>query len=326
MRAFGVLIAALAALIGLWSPSVSAQSYPARPVHLIVPYPAGGGTDFFARLVGAKMSELIGQPIVVENKPGAATNLGAEFVAKSAPDGYTILLGDVATYAANPSLYKKLPYDPEKDFAPISLTARFLTVLVVNPTKLNISSVAELIEAARKAPVSIDIAHAGVGNPFHLAATLFEQAAGIKLSQVPYRGAGPAVQALVAGEVPLMFVDYATARAHLASGALKALAVAAKTTRPELPGVPPVADAAGLADFEAWPWQGFVAPAKTPAGVIAKLHDTYVAAVSDPVVRQKLVDAGTEPLQSSPQEMADYRRREAAKWAAVIKAGNLQLD
>jgi len=325
MRAFGLLFALIAALTGL-APSGSAQSYPARPIHLIVPYPAGGGTDFFARLVGAKMSELIGQPVVVENKPGAATNLGAEYVAKAAPDGYTLLLGDVATYAANPSLYKKLPFDPDKDFAPISLTARFLTVLVINPDKLKVASVGELIAAARKAPVTIDIAHAGVGNPFHLAAVLFEQAAGIKLSQVPYRGAGPAIQALVAGEVPLMFVDYATARAHIASGTLKALAVAAPTARPELPGVPPLAAAAGLKDFEVSPWQGLVAPAKTPAAIISKLHDTYVAAVNDPVVRQKLIDAGTEPLQSSPQEMAEYRRRQAAKWAAVIKTADLMLD
>jgi len=324
MRRAG-LIALAAALVAGIQPA-QAQTYPARPVHLVVPYPAGGGTDFFARLVGAKMAELIGQPIVVENKPGAATNLGAEYVAKSPPDGYTILLGDVATYAANPSLYKKLPYNPEKDFAPISLTARFLTVLVINPGKLKVDSVAGLIEAARKAPVSIDIAHAGVGNPFHLAAVLFEQAAGIKLSQVPYRGAGPAVQALIAGETHMMFVDYATARAHIASGALKALGVAALAARPELPGVPPIAEAAGIKDFEVWPWQGLVAPAATPPAVIARLHDTYVAAVSDPVVRQKLVEAGTEPLQSSPQEMAEYRRKEAAKWAMVIKAANLELD
>jgi len=306
--------------------TAQAQTYPSRPIHLIVPYPAGGGTDFFARLVGAKMADIMGQPIVIENKPGAATSLGAEFVAKAAPDGYTILLGDVATFAANPSLYRKLPYDPERDFAPISLTGRFLTLLVVNPKKLPVESVAALIEAARKAPGSIDIAHAGVGNPFHLAAAMFEQAAGIRLNQVPYRGAAPAVQALLAGEVPLMFVDYATARAHLASGSLKALAVASRTARAELPGVPPVAATPGLAEFEAWAWQGLVAPANTPEGEIQKLHDSYVAAVNDATVRGKLIDAATEPLQSSPREMADYRRREAAKWAEVIKAANLQLD
>ena len=203
------------------------------PGTLIVPYPAGGGTDFFARLIGQKMSELVGQPIVVENKPGAATNLGADFVAKAPPDGYTVLLGDVATYAANPSLYKKLPFDPAKDFAPVTLTARFLSVLVANPNKLKVNSVAELIDQAKREPGKIDIAHAGVGNPFHLAAVLFQQAAGIKLNEVPYRGAGPAVQGLLGGDVHMMFVDYATARSHLAADTLRALGVDALDDVPE---------------------------------------------------------------------------------------------
>jgi tripartite-type tricarboxylate transporter receptor subunit TctC len=237
------------------SSSASAQNYPTKPVHLIVPYPAGGGTDFFARLAGQKMSELIGQPIVVENKPVAATNLGADFVAKAPPDGYTMLLGDVATYAANPTLYKKLPFDPAKDFAPVTLTARFLSVLVTNPNKLKVNSVAELIDQAKREPGKIDIAHAGVGNPFHLASVLFQQAAGIKLNEVPYRGAGPAVQGLLGGDVHMMFVDYATARSHIAAGTLKPLGVAALTR-------------GRLAGFEAWPWQGFVVPAKTPDAVI----------------------------------------------------------
>jgi len=318
--------AALSAALILLALPAFAQPYPNRPIHLIVPYPAGGGTDFFARLVGQKMSELIGQPIVVENKPGAATNLGADFVAKAQPDGYTILLGDVATFAANQSLYKKLPFDPDKDFAPISLTARFVSVLLVNPNKLKVNSVAELIAAAKAEPGKIDIAHAGVGNPFHLAAVLFQQAAGIKLNEVPYRGAAPAVQDVLAGTVPLMFVDYATARAHLAAGTLKALGVAALEERKELPGVPPVAAAPGLSGFEAWPWQGIVAPAKTPGEIVAKLRQTYIAAVTDPVVRQKLIEAGTEPLQSTPQEFADYRRKEAAKWADAVKKAGIVLD
>ena len=286
------MIARRAVLAALFTAALAipafAQSYPNKPIHLIVPYPAGGGTDFFARLVGQKMQELIGQPVVVENKPGAATNLGADFVAKAQPDGYTILLGDVATFAANQSLYKKIPFDAEKDFAPITLTARFVSVLLVNPNKLKVNSVAELIAAAKAEPGKIDVAHAGVGNPFHLAAVLFQQAAGIKLNEIPYRGAAPAVQDLLGGTVPIMFVDYATARSHIASGSLKALGVAALEERKELPGVPPVAATAGLAGFEAWPWQGLVAPAKTPPDIIAKLRDTYVAAVADPVVRQKL--------------------------------------
>jgi tripartite-type tricarboxylate transporter receptor subunit TctC len=306
--------------------NASGQTYASKPIHLIVPYPAGGGTDFFARLLGQKMSALIGQPIVVENKPGAATNLGADFVAKAPPDGYTVLLGDVATYAANPSLYKKLAFHPVKDFAPVTLTARFLTVLVSNPNKLKVNSVAELIEQAKREPRKIDVAHAGVGNPFHLAAVLFQQRAGIKLNEVPYRGAGPAVSGLLGGDVHLMFVDYATARSHIAAGTLKALGVAALTPRAELPGVPPIADVPGLAGFEAWPWQGFAAPAKTPDAVIEKLRETYIAAVTDPVVRQKLIDAGTEPLQSTPQEMAEQIRKETAKWAEVIRTANLALD
>jgi tripartite-type tricarboxylate transporter receptor subunit TctC len=317
-------IIAMSTLIPLRS--AYAQTYPTKPIHLIVPYPAGGGTDFFARLVGQKMSELISQPIVVENKPGAATNLGADFVAKAPPDGYTVLLGDVATYAANPSLYKKLPFDPAKDFAPVTLTARFLSVLVTNPNKLKVNSVAELIGQAKREPGKIDIAHAGVGNPFHLAAVLFQQAAGVKLNEVPYRGAGPAIQGLLGGDVHMMFVDYATARWHIAAGTLKALGVAALTERPELPGVPPVAAVPELAGFEAWPWQGFVVPAKTPEAVISRLRDTYVAAVADAVVRQKLIDAGAELLQSSPQEMADQMRKEAAKWAQAISTANIQLD
>jgi len=318
------VLAALAAA-AFATPTV-AQTYPAKPIHLIVPYPAGGGTDFFARLVGQKMQELIGQPVVVENKPGAATNLGADYVAKAQPDGYTILLGDVATFAANQSLYKKLPYDSEKDFAPITLTARFASVLVANPNKLKASSVADLIAAAKAEPGKIDVAHAGVGNPFHLAAVLFQQAAGIKLNEIPYRGAGPAVQGLIGGDVHMMFVDYATARSHIAAGTLKALGVAALEERRELPGVPPVAATAGLAGFEAWPWQGLVAPAKTPPEIIEKLRTTYVAAVAEPVVRQKLTDAGTEVMQSTPQEFSDYRRKEAAKWAEAIKKANIQLD
>src|SRR5256714_60949 len=318
--------AALSAALIVFAAPGFAQTYPNRPIHLIVPSRAGGGTDFFARLVGQKISELIGQPIVVENKPGAATNLGADFVAKAPPDGYTILLGDVATFAANQSLYKKLPFDPDKDFAPITLTARFVSVLVANPNKLKVNSVAELIAAAKAEPGKIDIAHAGVGNPFHLAAVLFQQAAGIKLNEIPYRGAGPAVQDLLGGTVPLMFVDYATARSHIAAGTLKPLGVAALEERKELPGVPPVAATAGLAGFEAWPWQGLVVPARTPPAVIAKLRDTYVAAVAGPVVRQKLTDAGTEVLQSTPQEFSDYRRKEADKWAEAVKKAGISLD
>jgi tripartite-type tricarboxylate transporter receptor subunit TctC len=306
--------------------SAFANAYPGKPIHLIVPWAAGGGTDFFARTVSPRWAELIGQPIIIENKPGAASNIGADLVAKAKPDGYTILLGDVSTYAVNPSLYKKLPFDVENGFAPISLTVRFLSVLLTNPKKTAANSVADLVAAAKAAPGAIQVAHVGIGSPFHLAAVRFQQMAGITLNEIPYRGAGPAVQGLLSGDTHFMFVDYATARGHVEAGTLRAIAVGALDERPELPGIPPVARTAGLGHFELQPWQGLAAPARTPPEVIARLRDTYIAAVADPVVRRKLLEVGAEPLQSTPQEFIDHRRKEAAKWAEVIKMANLQVE
>jgi tripartite-type tricarboxylate transporter receptor subunit TctC len=306
--------------------SSRAQSaYPTRPIRLIVPYPPGGGTDFFARLVGTAMAQSLGQPIVVENRPGAATIIGAEAVARSAADGYTFLLGDVATYAANPSLYSKLSYDPQKDFSPITLTGRFAVVLLVNTNKLKVNSVADLVEAARKTPGSIDYASGGTGNPFHLASELFAQAARIKLNHVPYRGAAPALQDLAAGQVGMMFIDFATARSQLTTPGIKALAVASPNDFPGLPGVPTIA-ASGYPGFEAWAWQGFVAPSATPADIVAKLRASYLAAIADAEIRKKLTEAGIDILQSTSAEFADYIRSESAKWAQVIKAANIRAD
>ena len=299
-------------------------TYPARPVHLIVPYAAGGGTDFFARLVASLMSTTLGQQIVVENRPGAGTQIGAEAAAKADPDGYTFLLGDTSTYASNISLYQKLNYDPQKDFAPISLTGRFAIVLLVNTDKLNVGSVKELIAAAQKTPGSIDYASAGVGSPFHLAAELFAQSAGIKLNHVPYKGAGPALQDLAGGQVGMMFVDFASARSQLGLKGIKAIGVCSPGEFYGLPGVSAVA--ADVPGFEAWAWQGFSAPAKVSSDVIAKLRDAYLKAVNDPEIKQKLITAGIDPLQSTPQEMADYIAAETAKWTKVIKTAGIKLN
>jgi tripartite-type tricarboxylate transporter receptor subunit TctC len=302
----------------------AANIYPDRPVHLIVPYPPGGGTDFFARLVAASMGDTLGQQIVVENRPGAGTNIGAEYVAHVEPDGYTFLLGDTATFAANKSLYKTLNYDADKDFAPISLTGRFAIVLLINSDKLPVASVAELIARAKAAPGTIDYASGGVGNPFHLASEMFAQAANIKINHVPYRGAGPALQDLAAGHVGMMFVDFATARGQLKNPQIKAIAVGSPGEFYGLPGVPPVAK--DVPGFEAWAWQGFVAPAKTDPAIIAKLHDAYLKAVGIDEVKQKLIGAGIDPLQSTPLEMADYMRSESAKWAKVIATADIRVD
>jgi tripartite-type tricarboxylate transporter receptor subunit TctC len=302
-----------------------AQPYPSKPIRLIVPYPPGGGTDFFARLVGGKMSEHVGQPIVVENRPGAATIIGAEAVARSPADGYTVLLADSTTLAVNPSLYKKLPYDPQKDFAPISLTARFAMLLVVNPTLDKSKTVKEFIEEAKAAPGKINFASVGTGTTHHLAMELFMQRTGIKLNHVPYKGAAPAVQDLVGGQVPVMFLDLAAGGPQIRAGKIRALAVASPKRIAPLPDVPTVAES-GVPDFEVWAWQGLVAPAGTPREALEKLHSEYAKAVADSGVRQKLIEAGVEPLTSSPEELSAYIESETAKWAKVVKEGNIKVE
>ena len=318
-------ILALAVSFILCASSAFAQTYPAKPIRLIVPYPPGGGTDFFARLVGAKMSEHIGQPIVVENRPGAATIIGAEAAAKAPADGYTLLLADSTTLAVNPSLYRKLPYDPQKDFAPISLTARFAMLLVVNPTLDKSKTVRELVDEAKAAPGKINFASVGAGTTHHLAMELFMQRTGIKLNHIPYKGAAPAVQDLVGGQVPVMFLDLAAGGPQIRAGKIRALAVASPKRITPLPDVPTVAES-GVPGFEAWAWQGLVAPAGTPREALEKVRAQYSKAVADAGVRQKLTEAGVEPLTSSPEELAGYIKSETAKWASVIKDGNIKVE
>jgi tripartite-type tricarboxylate transporter receptor subunit TctC len=318
-----LLLALVAAL--MWGSSALAQTYPSKPIRLIVPYPPGGGTDFFARLVGARMSEHIGQPIVVENRPGAATIIGAEAAARAAPDGYTLLLADSTTLAVNPSLYKKLPYDPQKDFLPISMTARFAMLLVVNPSLTKAASVKEFIEEAKRSPGTINFASVGSGTTHHLAMELFKQQTGIALNHIPYKGAAPAVQDLVGGQVPVMFLDLAAGGPQIRAGKIKALAVASARRISALPDVPTVAES-GVPGFEAWAWQGLVVPVGTPQEVIARLRAEYSKAVGEPAVRHKLIDAGVEPLTSTPGELAAYIRSETAKWAKVVKEANIKVE
>ncbi len=322
-RKSAALIAFAVTLLG--SPLAYAQSYPAKPIRLLVPFAAGGGTDFFARSVGGKMSEALGQTIVVENRPGASSIIAAEAAAKSAPDGYTMLLGDTTTYAVNPSVFKRLPYDPQKNFAPVSLTARFVMTLAVNPAVVKVNSVKELVDAAKKEPGKIDYATPGAGTPHHLAMELFQQRTGIKLTHVPYKGAAPAIQDMLGGQIGLMFLDLPSATPQLKGGKIKVIATATPKPSPLLPGVPTIAES-GVPGFEAWAWQGFVVPAGTPPEAIAKLRDAYIKAVNDPGVRGKLLEAGIEPLQSTPQEMGDYMKSEQAKWAKVIKEGNITIE
>ena len=313
-----------ALILALACSAVQAQSYPTKPIRLIVPYPPGGGTDFFARTIAAKLSDNLGQQVVVENRPGAATIIGAEAVAKSAPDGYTILLGDTATFAVNPTLYKKLPYDPLKSFEPISLTGRFALLLVVHPS-VQANSVAELIALAKAKPGTLNYASPGPGSPHHLAMVLFTQRTGISMVHVPYKGAGPAIQDLLGGQIPTMFLDLAAGAPQIKGGKIRALGVASPKRIAALPDLGTLAES-DLPGFEAWAWQGLVAPAGTPPEVVAKLGAEYARAIGDPGIRQKIIDAGVDPLQSSPREFTDYIRSEQGKWAKVVKDGNITVE
>jgi len=317
------LAAAALAVMGLPALAV-AQAYPAKPIRLVVPYPPGGGTDFFARTVSAKLADVLGQQVIVENKPGASTIIGAESVAKSPPDGYTLLLGDTGTYAVNPTLYRQLSYDPVKDFEPVTLTGRFALLLVANPAA-NINRVNDLVALAKSKPGTLNYASPGPGSPHHLAMELFKQRTGADLVHVPYKGAAPAVQDLIGGQIPVMFLDLAAGGPLIRAGKVKALAVAAPKRIAPLPDVPTIAES-GIDGFEAWAWQGIVVPAKTPPDVVAKIGDAYRKAIADSAVRQKIVEAGIDPLESTPQQLVDYIASERAKWAKVIAEGNIKVE
>jgi tripartite-type tricarboxylate transporter receptor subunit TctC len=319
-----VLVAVLAAVL-LLGTEAGAQSYPAKPIRLIVPYPAGGATDFFARLVFPKVGDALGQPVVVENRPGAGTAIGASEVARSAADGYTLLLGDAGTYAFNPTLYKKLSYDPAKDFAPISLTGRFALILAVNPSVLNVSSVDAFVQAAKQAPGKLDYGAPGPGSPIHLAMELFKQRAGISMTPIPYKGGADALSDLIGGRIGALFPDIATGLPQIRAGKIKALAVASEKRVAALPGLPTVGES-GYPGFEAWAWQGFVAPAGTPHDVVMKLNGAFAKVMADPAIKQRLSESGFEPQTSTPEQFATYMKSEIAKWAKVIRDSNISLD
>jgi tripartite-type tricarboxylate transporter receptor subunit TctC len=319
-----VLVAVLAAALSFGGVA-RAQTYPAKPIRLIVPYPAGGATDFFARLVFPRVGDALGQPIVVENRPGAGTAIGASEVARSAADGYTLLLGDAGTYAFNPTLYKKLSYDPAKDFAPVSLTGRFALILAVSTSVLNVSSLDEFVQAAKRAPGKIDYGAPGPGSPIHLAMELFKQRAGIAMTPIPYKGGADALSDLIGGRIGALFPDIATGLPQIRAGKIKALAVASEKRVAALPGLPTVGES-GYPGFEAWAWQGFVAPAGTPRDVVMRLNGAFAKVLADAAVKQRLSESGFEPQSSTPDEFAAYMKSEIAKWAKVIRESNISLD
>ncbi|MBE7939891.1 MULTISPECIES: tripartite tricarboxylate transporter substrate binding protein [Ramlibacter] len=297
--------------------------YPSRTIEWVVPYPAGGGTDVVARTLGQAVSEILGQPVIINNKPGAATNIGADYTARAKPDGYTVMSADTATLAANPALYSHLPYNAEKDFAPVGLTVRFPMILVVN-NSVPAKNLPEFLAWARKTG-NTTYATPGAGSPHHLATELFKDQAKLSLTHVPYRGAAPAVQDVVAGQVPFMFVDTASGKEFIASGKLRPIGVASPRRVVNFENIPTLSEQ-GMKGFEAYAWQGVVMPAATPPEVVKKFSEALQKAMASTQVRARLQVLGLEPIPGSPAEMAKYAAAERTKWGQVIRANNIRVD
>lgn len=305
--------------------SASAHAaYPDKPIRWLVPYAAGGGSDFLARTISNALSPLIGQTVVVENKPGGNTSIAAGDLVRSAPDGYTVMSADNGTLVFNPALYSKLSYDPVKDLAPVALLGRFPMILVAGPDS-GINSVKDVIAKAKASPEGLNYASAGAGSPHHLAMELFKSELGLKMVHIPYRGASPALTDVAGGQVPIMMVDMAAGAGFLKGGKVKALAVANPTRLPQLPDVPTFAEL-GYPNVVAAAHVGMVVPAGTPKETIHLLNQKVVAALNDPKVHQTLIDFGVEPVGNTPEEYSAMLKEETVKWQKLIRDLNIHLD
>lgn len=312
-----------AACITVACVNVHAQSYPDRPVRIIVPSPPGGSTDQLARLMGQKLGEKWGQTVVIENKPGAGLTLGADYVAKQPPDGYTLLMGALH-HSIAPAVYKSLPYDFQRDLAPITVVAVVPNVLIV-PQSLPAKSVAELIALARAKPGSLTYGSTGAGTAHHLIGEQFNDMAGVQTLHVPYKGSGPALIDLMGGRIDMMFDTVASCLPHIQSGKVRALAVATSTRSSALPDVPTL-DEAGLKGFDIATWFGFLAPTGTPQAVIDKVHRDTVEILKDQAIRKQLLAMGAEPVGNTPLEMTKQIADETVKFKALAQKANLSIE
>lgn len=313
-----------AAAFGLAALSAPAQAaFPDRPITLIVPFAPGGSTDLVARLVAQKMGETLGQQVIVDNRGGAGGNIGAAVVAKAAPDGYTILMGTVATHALNPALYKKMPYDAQKDFASVSLLVNVPNVLTVNPN-FPAKTVQELIDLAKKEPGKYSYASSGNGSPLHLSGELFKKLAGVDLIHIPYKGSGPALVDVIAGQVPIQFDNLPSSTEHIKAGRLRALGVTTSKRVPAFPDLPAIAET--LPGYDTYSWNALFAPAGTPKEAIAKLNEAGIKAINDPTVKAKLGEFSAVLVGSTPEELDALVTSELAKWAPIVKDSGAQID
>ncbi len=312
------------ALLGLAPAATAQDAYPTKPIRLVVPFAAAGPTDIIARLVAQKMTESLGHQIVIDNRGGAGGNLGSDIVAKAPGDGYTLLMGTVATHAINAALYPKMPYDPIKDFEPISLLVIVPGVLMVHPS-VPAKNLQEFIALLKANPKKYSYASSGNGTPLHLSGELFKTMAGVEMEHVPYRGSGPALIDAVSGQVPGMFDLLPSALPYIKDGKLRALAVISPKRVETLPDVPSM-DESGLKGYETYTWNALFAPAKTPAAVIQKLNDAANKAIADPATRAKLIGLNAQVVGTTPQQLGDHVKAELAKWTPVVKRSGATVD
>ena len=300
-----------------------AQEWPARPIILIVSYPPGGTADLMARTIATPLGKILGTSIVVENKPGASGQIAASYVAKANPDGNTLML-DASSYSVNPSLFPKLPYDPNKEFKTLGILAQYPNVLLVNPS-FPATSVKELVAMAKAKPNSIAYASSGNGSAQHLAGALFEIQAGVEMQHIPYKGGGPALNDVLGGQVPVFFGSVASTKQYVDTGKLNALAVTGKKRATSMPTVPTMAEA-GVAGYEVYEWNGIFAPAATPAPILLKLSEAITKVMQTPEVKDKVISLGGEIFQGNANEADKFIKAQIAEWARLVKSGKISVD
>ena len=320
---------AMTALLSIAGGVAAQTAWPNKPVRIVVPFAPGGTTDILARAVAPELSKAFGQQFVVDNRAGAGGNVGAEIVAKSPGDGYTLLMGTVGTHGINKALYAKLPYDPQKDFAPITLVAGVPNVMVMNADKakaLGINSVNDFIKYAKANPGKLNMASSGNGTSIHLAGELFKSMTGTFMTHIPYRGSGPALMDMVAGNMDVMFDNLPSSMAQIKAGKLKALAVASAQRSAAMPDIPTIEEAAGLKGFEASSWFGLLAPAGTPADVVSRIQQETAKALNSPAIKEKLLAQGAIPSGNTPAEFTRLIDAEHKKWAKVVRDSGAKVD
>jgi tripartite-type tricarboxylate transporter receptor subunit TctC len=319
-----IFLAGLATSVTAATPLARAQTYPDQSIRWVVPYPAGGGTDVLARTLAETLRVTLGQQIVVDNRPGAATNIGAQMVASAKPDGYTLMSADNAVLAFNEHLFSKLPFNPDKDFTYVGGISRFPLALVVHPS-FEAQTLKDFVAYVKAHPGAVNYASPGNGSPHHLAMEMFKARTGSFITHIPYRGAAPAMQDVMAGQVPCMFLDLAAGLSIIQSGKVRALAIGTSRRARQLPDVPTLAEA-GVPNAEVFAFQGILAPAKLPAAVTARLNAELNKALANPVVAKRMADFSMEPLPGTPEEFHAFARAESKRWGEIIRATGIKLD